>query len=206
MSRADVEAIIRRELPNMPGWCTTEKGVRMAQIARGASLCVELGVFGGRSLVSVALVLADQGFGRADGIDPYAAAASLEGSNDPANDEWWSKLDYTAIAQEAQGALRRMNLTAHAQIIQMRSLDVVGLYEDGSVHVLHQDSNHSEEVSSEEVARWVPKMAPGSYWFFDDTNWPSTKKAQRELEGLGFKEIEDHGDWKIYRAPDIQSE
>lgn len=200
MSRISVEAVIEQELPTMPGWCTPEKGKRMAWYARGAELCVELGVFGGRSLVALALTLADQGFGRADGIDPFTASASLEGSNDPANDEWWSKLNYEDIARSARETLQRLNLSPnYAQIIRMRSRDVVGLYEDGSIDVLHQDSNHSEEVSSEEVELWTPKMAPEGYWIFDDTNWPTTKKAQNALMGLGFVELEDHGDWKVYR-------
>lgn len=200
MSKTHVEMIIEQTLPNLPGWCVPEKGKRMSQLARGAKLCVELGVFGGRGLVAFALTLSDQGFGRADGIDPFTVEASLEGSNDEANDEWWSRLDYSAIEQAARDALQSLLLSPkYAQIIRLRSREAVGLYENESVDVIHQDSNHSEEVSSEEVALWVPKIAPGGYWIFDDANWPSTKRAQRELESLGFTEIEDHGDWKVYQ-------
>jgi hypothetical protein len=200
MSQIDVESIIEKTLPNLPGWCDSVKGKRMSQLARGAEVCVELGVFGGRGLVAIALTLLDQGFGRADGVDPFTVAASLEGSNDEANDEWWSRLDYAAIEQAARDALQNLGLSPqHAQIIRLRSREAVGLYEDESVDVIHQDSNHSEEVSSEEVALWAPKIAPRGYWIFDDTNWPSTQRAQRELVSLGFTEIEDHGDWKVYQ-------
>ena len=200
MSQKDVEKIIERELQGLPGWCTNEKGKRMSELARGAELCVELGVFGGRSLLAITLALADQGCGRADGIDPFEAAASLEGSNDSANDEWWSSLDYAAIERAARDALQRLDLSPkYAQIIRMRSREVVALYEDGSIDLLHQDSNHSEEVSCEEVFLWTPKIRPGGYWIFDDTNWPSTQRAQRELAALGFTELEDHGGWKVYK-------
>lgn len=204
MSQADVEAIIERELPGLPGWCTPEKGKRMAELAREAYFIVELGVFGGRSLVAMALALRDSSndFSRVDGIDPYTPAAALEGTNDPANDEWWTHLDYEAVARAAQESLYRLELMPYARLVRMRSLDVVDFYIDGTLDLLHQDSNHSEEVSCEEVTRWTPKIRPGGYWVFDDTNWESTNKAQRELTALGFLELEDHGSWKIYQAPE----
>lgn len=196
--RLNVDEIIDRELLQIPGWCTVEKSKRMAALTRGAKLCVELGVFGGRGIISMALALRAQGFGRVDGIDPYTPAASLEGSNDIANDEWWRNLDYEGVAREAQTALYRLGLVPYARLIRMRSLEVVGFYENRTVDALHQDSNHSEEISCEEVSLWSPKIRPGGYWFFDDADWPSTQKAQRALEALGFKEIENHTKWKVY--------
>lgn len=184
--------------PEIPGWCTVKKGLRMAELATGANLVVELGVFGGRGLIAMAAALRDQGFGQAHGIDPYTADAALEGINSAANDEWWSALDLGEIARTAQLAIERTGLVPWARIIWERSQDVVGRYDDGSIDVLHQDSNHSEEVTCAEVALWSPKMRPGGYWIFDDTNWETTKRAQRELEALRFKMIEDHVNWRVY--------
>ncbi len=199
MSQSRVDAIIENELPKLDGWCTPEKGKRMAELSRGASLCVELGVFGGRGLVAIALALADQGFGRADGIDPFTADACADGTNDRENTEWWRGVNFDGIARSAQEALYRLKLTPYASLIRMLSNEVVGFYDDGTVDVLHQDSNHSEEVSSREVALWTPKIRPGGYWIADDTTWPSTKKSQRELEALGFTELEEHTSWKVYQ-------
>jgi hypothetical protein len=197
--RIGVVEIIERELPKLPGWCTVEKAKRMAALASGCSLCVELGVFGGRGLVAMALALADQGFGRADGIDPFTPGAALEGTNDPANSEWWGHLDYEAIAREAQTALYRLKLVSCARLVRLLSREAVEFYDDGAVDVLHQDSNHSEEVSCAEVELWAPKIKPGGFWVFDDANWPSTQRAQHILLQRGFVELEDYGGWKIYR-------
>jgi len=202
MSRSEVEAIIDRELPGMLGWCTIEKAYRLSALARDQNLCVELGVFGGRSLVAIALGVrcGRNDFGRVDGIDPFTPGAALEGTNDPENDKWWGqKVDYEVVARSAQEALYRLDLVWYARLIRMSSRDVVGFYGDGTIDLLHQDSNHSEEVSCEEVALWAPKVRSGGLWVFDDTDWPTTKKAQRELEALGFSELEDHGGWKVYR-------
>lgn len=201
MSQIEVDEAIERVLPTLPGWCTPEKGKRMAAFARGASLCVELGVFGGRSLVSIALALRDQPSynGRVDGIDPFTKEAALEGTNDPANDQWWAKLDYEDIARTAQETLYRLRLVQYAHLVRMCSREVVRFYGNGTIDLLHQDSNHSEEVSCLEVALWAPKLRSGGRWIFDDTDWPTTKKAQGSLEALGFDELEDHGGWKVYR-------
>lgn len=201
MTRPGIETIIEHELPNLPGWCTPEKGKRLAELARGAGLCVELGVFGGRSLVAIALTLRIQGYGRADGIDPYTPTAALEGANDPANDDWWSRLDYEAIARAAQEVLYRLELVQCTRLIRMTSCEVFGFYKDGTIDLLHQDSNHSEEITCEEVTCWAPKIRSGGHWIFDDTNWPTTQKAQKRLLELGFVELENHESWKVYKKP-----
>jgi predicted O-methyltransferase YrrM len=212
MSHLDVEQTIERWLPLMPGWCTPEKGKRMAALARGASLCVELGVFGGRSLVSIALGLRYQSIalalrdqpsncGRVDGIDPFTATAALEGTNDPANDQWWSRLDYEAIARAAQEAIYKLELMPYAHLVRMTSQEAVGFYADGAIDLLHADSNHSPEVSTWEVEHWAPKLKSGGIWIADDTNWPSTASAQKRLSDMGFQKTEEHGTWAVYRAP-----
>lgn len=197
----NVAETIEREFKLILGWCTVEKGVRMFELARGADLCVELGVFGGRGLVAMSLALAEQKSGFACGIDPYSPGASLEGTNDPANDEWWKSLDYEAIARVAQLHLCRLGLIPYAQLIRLLSREVVGFYEDDSIDVLHQDSNHSEEISTEEVTLWAPKLRRGGYWIFDDTDWSTTQKAQWMLEKAGFVQLEDNKTWKVYRKP-----
>jgi len=199
VSLQDVERVIDEVLPRLPGWCTPEKGKRMAALTYGAGLCVELGVFGGRSLLAIGLALRDQGRGRADGIDPYTASAALEGKNDVANDQWWSAIPYSVIASTAEGALQPLG--ERVRLVRKRSADAVGDYEDGSVDLLHQDSNHSELISCQEVALWAPKMRPGATWVFDDSNWPTTQAAQRLLLELGFTVLEDHHLWKVFRAP-----
>lgn len=201
MSLRTVEERIEAALPSMPGWCTVEKGKRVAALTYGAELCVELGVFGGRSLFAIGLALADQGSGRADGVDPYTASASLEGVNDPANDEWWSTVPYGEIADYAEAMLQNASLADRVRIVRKRSADAVADYADGSIDLLHQDSNHSEAVSCEEVVLWAPKVRPGGTWIFDDANWPSTQAAQRMLLDRGFTLEEDYGAWRVFHAP-----
>lgn len=184
----------------LPGWCTVGKAKRIAKLVEDARarLCVELGVFGGRSLVALALG-GDAHGGHVHGIDPYEKGPALEGTNDNENDRWWSTIDYEDILRRCRAGLVVAGVESRVRLVRARSLDVVDQYAPVSVDVLHQDSNHSQEVSCAEVRAWVPKLRPGGYWVFDDTNWPSTKMAQALLEQSGFTLLEDHDWWRIYQ-------
>jgi predicted O-methyltransferase YrrM len=195
----------------LPGWCTYDKGRRLMELVRDrkAKLCVELGVFGARSLCAMALGLRDQGFGQAHGIDPFTKAAALEGDNDKANDDWWGKLDYEDILRRARQGIEQSGLSAFVQLKRVTSHVAVADYADGSIDVLHQDSNHSEAVSVQEVKSWMPKLAAEGLWVFDDVNWPTTAAAQALLESSGFKRIEDHREkdaaWAVFQRATVSA-
>lgn len=207
----EADRIIETIVAGLPGWCTADKARRIMRIvvAAEADLVVELGVFGARSFVPLALGLRVLGRGVAHGIDPWATAATLEGRNDPANDAYWKTVDLEEILRHAQSGIERAGVDEYVRLIRKRSQDAVADYADKSISVLHQDSNHSEEVSCAEVDLWVPKIRPGGVWIIDDANWPSTQAAQRKLASLGFTPLEHnertpegHDDaWAALRAP-----
>lgn len=201
MSHESVEQSVQTALPQLPGWCSVEKGKRLAALARGTELCVELGVYGGQSLVAIGLALLDQGRGSVDGVDPYDVVAALEGDNGPAVDEVWRVTAFEPIERAARSMVQRLALGDHVRFVRARSTAAVLGYADGSVDLLHQDSNHSELVSCREVAAWAPKVRPGGVWVFDDSDWATTQAAQRMLVERGFTEREDHHLWKVFRAP-----
>jgi hypothetical protein len=190
-------------LTPLHGWTTPEKGARLAElvIETGAAISVEIGVFGGRGTLSLAAGHSTIKRGYVVGIDPWEVAASLDGANDPANDEWWSRIDYDAIYEHFLGALVSNRLARYCRIMRERSDSAVRLFADGSVAVLHQDGNHSEAISASEVDAWAPKLMAGGYWVADDTDWATTQQALRKLEALGFALLEDHGGWRVYRKP-----
>jgi hypothetical protein len=197
-----VYPILEAVIPKLHGWCTVDKAKRLARLAADVApaLAVELGVFGGRSLVAMAYGCKVAGRGRVEGVDPYERAASFEGTQDPATTAWWGALDYEAVHRSAEAALFDNGLREQATIVRAKSLDALGRYENGSVGLLHQDSNHAEEVSCAEVRGYACKMAPGGFWVMDDTNWESTVKAQHLLIELGFQYVEPHGAWGIFQA------
>lgn len=185
------------------GWTSVEKGLRLAElvVVSEARLSVELGVFGGRGTLALAIGHEALRRGHVVGIDPWEKTASLEGINAPANDQWWSDIDHEAIYQGFLKALAEARLEGFCQVLRLRSAVAASEFEERSISVLHQDSNHSEQVSSSEVELWAPKLQAGALWVADDTDWPTTQAAQRLLSAKGFAVIEEHPNWKVFRKP-----
>lgn len=187
-------------LPPLHGWTTVDKGARLAEIVVESRSwrSVELGVFGGRGTIALAIGHEAIGLGEVLAIDPWEKAASLEGVNAPGNDEWWSQVDHDAIHAACMEAIRASGVERWCRVLRERSDEAVRRVADGRVAVLHQDSNHSEAISCAEVELWVPKLAPGGLWIADDTDWPTTQRAQQRLRELGFVVVEDHAQWKVF--------
>jgi hypothetical protein len=95
--------------------------------------------------------------------------------------------------------IRQVNLESVVTLARKKSAEAVLDFEDGSLDLVHQDSNHSEQISCDEVERWTPKLKVGGFWIADDTNWPTTQKAQKLLVEKGYTELYDSGSWKVYR-------
>jgi hypothetical protein len=198
---ADLRARIDAAIAPLRGWTTPDKAARLAELVveTRADRSVEIGVFGGRGTVAMALAHQFTRTGYVAAIDPWDVAASLEGDNDPTNDDWWSGIDYDDVYEEFLRAIVQHGLARHCRIMRERSETARRLFADHDVAVLHQDGNHSERVSSAEVRAWAPTIAPGGYWVADDTDWPTTAPAQALLLGSGFTLLEDHGTWRVYR-------
>lgn len=206
-SLIDADALIDAQLTSLPGWCTPHKAKRIMRIAvetaaLGGELMVELGVYGGRSLVAIAMGLKLAGKGTIDGIDSWSSEDCLEGQQSDVDKKLWGQdTDYEALVRHTLDGVKRFGVEQFARVVRKRTSEALPDYKDGSIDLIHLDSNHSELVSCRDVTAWLPKMAERAVWIADDTNWPSTKNAQRALEELGFIELENHESWKVYRKP-----
>lgn len=166
-------------LDGMHGWCTPEKASAMYELIERERpvLVVEIGVFGGKSLVPQALALKANQRGIIYGIDPWTAEACLEGTNDPANDEWWKNaVNYDEMYLKCQHELAKHGLGRHAALMRCKSQDAACRF--NNIDVLHIDGNHSEEVSCRDVEMWLPRMKQGGYVWVDDCDWSTTQRAQ----------------------------
>ncbi len=199
----ELRARIEVAVAPLHGWTTPEKAWQLAELIlmTSATRSVEIGVFGGRGTISMAMAHAALGHGYVVGIDPWQASASVDGTNDPAHDAWWRAVDYDEVLRSFLRALLRHHVLDYGRVLRERSDTAVRLFADESVMVLHQDGNHSEEVSTREVDLWTPKIARGGYWVADDADWATTQPALRRLAASRFDLVDDRGSWRIYRKP-----
>ncbi len=182
------------EYEKIEGWCTKEKALKMASLINPNDFCIELGVWGGRSLLPMCFMTKN----RVIGIDAWSKDSALEGENSEVNDEWWSKINYEKMFSYTKELLTKYKCN-NSRLIRAKSNEVHNNFKDESIDFLHQDSNHSEIISCQEVELYHKKVKKNGIWVFDDTNWDTTQKAQKLLESYGYKEIYDSGSWKIYK-------
>lgn len=194
--------MLPKNYESIHGWCTREKALTLMNLVLESkpNLCVELGVFGGKSLLPIALS-AKRFHSKVIGIDAWTAQASLEGTNSDANDKWWSNIDYNQMFEYTRNLMVQNNVDSIVELWKCKSNECVEKFENNSIDILHQDSNHSEEISCEEVELYWNKVKSGGYWIFDDTNWETTQKAQTLLLSKGYEEVYSTPDnaWKVFK-------
>lgn len=200
MISPDLKSKLESIIPNLQGWCSVEKALLLANLisTRKPKTVVESGIFGGRSLIAIGMALREVGSGTITGIDPWAIDAALEGSIGAENEAWWKEVDLEKIYIGFIREILAHNLTSQARWIRAKSDVAFHMFKDKSVDFFHQDSNHSEEVSCQEVRCWFKKMAPDSIWILDDSDWPTQAKAIKMIEIAGFKIIEQYPTFTIF--------
>jgi hypothetical protein len=194
-------ASLEKKITSLEGWCDVKKAKILSELTskiertNGKCTALEIGVYGARSLVALGWHL--KAPSHVFGVDPYSVKASLEGEQDKSNIEWWSKLDHQKIKQGAFDAIREKQDVI--SLLVMKSDEASKLFANYSFDVIHQDGNHSEEISCNEVHTWCDKLKVGGWWIMDDVNWLSTTSAQSLLASKGFLEIDHYGNWAIYQ-------
>ena len=190
------------------GWCPQDKIEKLEEIVSCFKnpVIVESGVYGGKSIIPMAVVCKKRGRGHCYGIDPWDKVASVEGYPlEDTNAVWWSKLDYSYVYREWRNALRRYDVEKFVTELKGKSDEFVKNFAEGSINIFHLDSNHSELVSCREVEQWHPKIKMGGYFVFDDTDWNTTLKAQTMLIRLGYRLVDDRQKWAVFIKDEVST-
>jgi len=199
----DLDTYLTEVHLKLQGWCSVEKALDMVSLInrQKPQLCVELGVFGGRSLFPVGFALKRLGGGRVIGIDPWAKSSAVEGSLDKAQEDWWSSLSYENIYSECVDNNTTLGLTEHVEIWRETASSALSKFSDESIDILHIDGNHTVESSVRDVYEWLPKVRPGGYIWFDDLDWVSTSVAVLLLSVL-CKRCNSNTTYGLFQKPE----
>lgn len=195
---ADVKQQAFNYMDQLEGWCSKQKASILMDLIFmiKPETIVEIGVFGGKSLVPMAYALQINKTGKIIGIDPWSHTASTEGM-DGVNEEWWGKLDHEKILKGLQQKIAQFGLKD--QIILLRtSSENAPLVE--SIDMLHIDGNHSEKTSWIDATKWIPQVRRGGIVIFDDITWATQKRAVEYVDEHCIKIAEFRGDnvWGIW--------
>jgi len=180
------------------GWCTPEKALAMAALIakQMPSVCVEIGVYSGRSLVPQAMVLNALSNGVIYGIDPWKKSHAAEGNCSEADKAWWNSLDLHVIHNYCMDRIWEHALDANCVVIRAASHHCADLFQ--SIDILHIDGCHSEESSCRDVNLYMPRVRSGGHIWIDDIDWTTTAKAQAMIAARSDK-IDQVGTCALYR-------
>ncbi|HEX2071346.1 MAG TPA: class I SAM-dependent methyltransferase [Thermoleophilaceae bacterium] len=145
---------------------------------------VEIGVYRGRLLLPLGLLMRRLGRGEAIGIDPYSATAAAQ--SDPHGRSidlaaWAAGVDWNGIHEDVLMRIEALGLDRHCRIVRKRSEEAAPDFSAASIDVLHVDGNHDRAAVERDVALYLPKVRPGGFVVMDDAAWPSIRPVCARL-------------------------
>ncbi len=153
-------------------WCSEEKAKLLMELVllEKPSVCVEIGVFMGATVLPVAASLKHLGKGVVYAIDPWSNQEAIKNYEelDP-NIEWWASLDMRSVYRSFLKLHKKWNLKGFCQILKKPSREAV--LDIPSIDFLHIDGNYSEESSLEDVELFLPKLRSGGYVLYSNFPW-----------------------------------
>lgn len=180
----------------LPGWCRREKAEALVRLIRWCAIrsCVEIGVYGGRSLHAMALGL-ERGMGvRLAGIDPW-------------NPDFVHETGLRAMETCREHFARRWPGTL---LLRCRSTDVLQWPEP--VDLLHIDGSHVSPAPLDDLQAWYPRVKHRGYIVMDDALYAGVLEAERWLEAQGawvlceviYEDCDpltgERGGWRLYQV------
>jgi predicted O-methyltransferase YrrM len=99
-------------MDQLVGWCSKEKaGVLIDLILKNRpKVIVEIGVWGGKSLIPMATALRANGLGKIYGIDPWDSAESIKEVMNESNLAHWSQADHRTVMYHLMSSIDRFGL------------------------------------------------------------------------------------------------
>lgn len=186
--KPDLFSRIAAVVPQLDGWCSVPKAWSLAGavLALRPACIVEIGVWGGRSLLPMAMAVKEVGSGLVIGIDPWNNEASAVGQNG-ANLDWWKQCDHEGVYQKYLGWVNKLGVREVVRTIRAKSDDT---QPPPSIDILHIDGNHSDQAIKD-ATRFGPKVRVGGLCFSDDIGWDGggVEKSIEVLKGLGFQSL-----------------
>jgi Methyltransferase domain len=171
-------------IDKQPGWCWRQKAELIYRVASEpqVKVGVEIGVFGGRSLLPLCMAILSKG-GSVFGFDVYKKHRTTSGQG---HQEWWDKLDFARLEADTKDLLEKYG--GWKDIIHKTSSAVAVMqFENDSVQFIHIDGSHRTWDAMQDIVLWELVLAPGGYMLLDDTN---LEELQPVLGMLKYSDLE----------------
>lgn len=157
-------------MDHLVGWCSKDKAAVLIDIIQKnrPQVVVEIGVWGGMSLVPMATALRANGSGKIYGIDPWDSQESIKEVMNESNLAHWSQVDHKGVMRSLMQRIVQFGLSDQIELLECTSEAADPIQ---NIDILHVDGNHSDKTSYFDVTKWVPLVRKGGWIIFDDMTW-----------------------------------
>lgn len=172
------------------GWCSLDKAGSIIDCIsdicskQESPVCVEIGVYGGRSTFPVAMELKRNGKGVIHAIDPWSNEEATK-EYETANLDWWGNLNFSWIENVFRNIMEETGTSDYINIHKCPSDDAPEFEEIDYVYI---DGQHTSQAFRD-VDKYASKVRLGGYCLIDDVNWGKLVALPFYLESLGFEKI-----------------
>lgn len=193
------------QMNQVEGFCSESKACVLVDmiLKQKPEIVVEIGVWGGKSLIPMASAVSANRKGVVYGIDPWSNEESLVGVTSDANKSYWSLANHEAVLQSLIQKIGEFGLMPWVRLIRATSEKAPPI---SDIDLLHIDGNHSDETSYLDVTKWGPLVKRGGFIVFDDIGWfengvPTNARAVEWLDTHCEKvcEFSDSCTWGIWK-------
>lgn len=170
-------SVIEASATQLEGWCSSAKAAMLFALVREYQpiTAVEIGIYGGRSIVPIALALQENRAGTVTGIETWTTAGSTKFRTNIANDFHWAITDYTAIKRSFFRFVLENELLDVIRVVEASSDRASSLID--TMDFIHIDGGHSTFGAALDIVTYVSKVRTGGIVVFDDIDWPTTGPA-----------------------------
>lgn len=194
--RPILRARITSALPTIEGWCTERKALWLAEliINGGYGRILEVGIYGGRSFIPMAMALQYSApGGRAYGVEAWSNDVAVATETTPDHDDWWRAIDLNSIKAGFRRSVALNGVEDIVKVLEMPSDDAFEKLKGTDTvpfDLIHVDGSHSEAQSLRDVQMWPELLRPGGVLVMDDILWPTVQCA-RDYVRSKFTVIEE---------------
>jgi predicted O-methyltransferase YrrM len=182
----------------LPGWCDSDKAFTLASlvVATRPDTILEIGVFGGASLIPMALACKALKHGVVIGVDAWSKDVAMAAQTEESSRAWWGALDYDKLYEDLKSKITLFGLGDYAYIVRSKTDDFLCC---NSIDLFHCDGDHSEQALKD-VERFSPKVRKGGYCVLDDLQWTGNGviHAEEHLLKTGFRKLYLLGTGAVY--------
>ena len=176
---------LQRSWERLEGWCSLRKADELVRLVleNKVHCAVEVGVYGGRSLVPIGAALKSTG-GVAFGIDAWSNTVAVRSADRPEDRTWWSEVDLRPIKAALLRFIADHALSEQLRLVELDSAAAFAAFSSmgtNPIDLLHIDGGHSGDRALSDVVTWGSLVRPGGIIVVDDLYLPALQSALARL-------------------------